>query len=777
MTGEKRSWRKDGIMTKKTLLQRGWMFAKGDLQGPGEEWKGVHVPHDWMITNTVSENAVGGRSQGYYGLRGIGWYRLMLPLEKQPECLYFLDFGGIMEHSTVWVNGQEAGGHGWGYTPFRLEVTDQLLSGDNEILIRADCSVLPADRWYSGGGLYRPVSLVCAPKTYLDPWNVVVRSEIREGSAGVEIESGLEIPFRAELALGRAVCAKGEGCGKIQLCVKDPQLWSAENPVLYTLKVSLADGTDELTMRIGLRDVWFTTDGFFVNGKKTYMRGVCVHQDVAAVGNAADKNLWRERLLRLKGIGCNAIRGAHHVHSEAFLDLCDELGFYVYEEFTDKWHSGSYGRYFDSEWQKDAETMIRRDRNRPSVVVWGCGNEVENQAQPSMLETLALLTDFIRGMDPTRPVTYAMNPHFKRRSGIDASKVKDIQKFVDEVDEYEIEDLDERVECISRIAEYVDVISCNYQEQWFEAIHRANPTKPILATEVYQFFIGHVDGMQNFDTHALPVVAGERFPACCGSFIWAGYDYLGESMGWPARGSNGAVFRTNGTERAAAQILKSFWKEEPMVHISILDYSLPLETPKEHWGVPPYAEVWDFPDILHQVLPYLVATNCEQVTLEYGEKKLYLPPRSACPGGYITGFVPYVPGRVTVTGWKDGKAVCSHTLYTPGMPECIVLEAPEETAAEEGKCMMISARVLDAQGHPVIRAKCDVAFEVEGPAELIAVDNGCFQSHVPYQVTHGTLFHGAVSAVIRLTGDKGLVKISAASGEKLKGSVEIHVTE
>ncbi|MFR8336925.1 MAG: glycoside hydrolase family 2 TIM barrel-domain containing protein [Eisenbergiella massiliensis] len=168
--------------------------------------------------------------------------------------------------------------------------------------------------------------------------------------------------------------------------------------------------------------------------------------------------------------------------------MCDELGFYVYEECFDKWTGGLYGRYFETEWKKDVEAMVKRDRNRACIFIWGVGNEVENQGQPSMLAILKMLKDYVLTMDATRPVTYAMNPHFKRESNVDLSQIKDIQKFVDEADDTEIYDVRERVERICRIGEIVDVISCNYQEQWYPMIHEAMPDKLILGTEIYQFF-------------------------------------------------------------------------------------------------------------------------------------------------------------------------------------------------------------------------------------------------------------------------------------------------
>ena len=205
--------------------------------------------------------------------------------------------------------------------------------------------------------------------------------------------------------------------------------------------------------------------------------------------------------------------------------------------------------YRGIDWQKDIKAMIERDRNRPSVVIWGVGNEVENQGQPSMLDILRKLTGYVHALDGTRPVSCAMNPHFKRESNVDIRGVSDIQKFVDEVSDTEIYDIEERVERICRIGEIVDIISCNYQEQWYPRIHGAMPDKLILGTEIYQYFCGHPEQMQNY-TEENPSLVPLRYPWCIGGMIWTGIDYLGESMGYPSKGWSGSMIRTNGERRA-----------------------------------------------------------------------------------------------------------------------------------------------------------------------------------------------------------------------------------
>ncbi|MBR2287667.1 MAG: glycoside hydrolase family 2 protein [Clostridia bacterium] len=755
------------------LFNDGWCFARGDHDGPLEAYQPVWIPHDWAVHQEVREDAELGTSQGFFDDRGIGWYRKAFTIDNV-SFRYALHFDGIMEESTVWVNGIEVGGHGWGYTPFQVDISSALREGQNEVIVRVDCSARPADRWYSGCGIYRDVTLYKTSEIYLDARDIVVTQEHHKDNVMLHIVTGIPQRVSACLTAPNGEQFVADGNGSIDMIVTHPLKWSHAHPWLYSLRLSLPGQEDEVTIRIGLRSCQFTPDhGFLVNDEPVYLRGACLHQDIACVGIASTQELWRTRLEELKAFGFNAVRCAHHMHSALFMDLCDEMGFYVYEEFADKWHSGSYHRYLSREWQEDIDAMLRRDRNRPCVVVWGCGNEVENQAQPSMLKTLKLFTEYIRSVDPTRPVTYAMNPHFKRFSGIDAADVKDIQTFVNEADEYEIEDLDERVECIARIAEYVDLLSCNYQEQWFKRIHAALPDKSILGTEVYQFFLGDEQNMQNFSQDMLPVQFGEQFPACAGSFIWVGFDYLGESQLWPNKGSASGVFRSNGLPRAGAYILRALWRDEPLVRLFIMDYTLPSEMVKEHWSVPPYEETWDFPGIVRQVVPFLVATNCERISIAYRDKTQHY---RANGKGYITGFLPYFPGSVRVAGYIGDKEVCSHVLRTPGKLAHLALRMPKlPDNAAKGYCFFVHIQAEDAENVRVIRAAEDVHFALEGPCDLVGVDNGSMACHVPFHASHIPLYRGQASVLLRMQGGHGQVVLRAWTDSGIEGTVSFIV--
>src|SRR5690606_9534954 len=484
-------------------------------------------------------------------------------------------------------------------------------------------------------------------------------------------------------------------------------------------------------------------------------------QDAGCLGIAATPEIWKDRLIAFKSMGCNAVRTAHHIPASELLDLCDELGLLVYEEPFDKWTSGSYRRYFETEWQRDLESMVRRDRNHPCIFIWGVGNEVEHQGQASMLRILRMLKDHLLTLDDTRPVTYAMNPHFKYESNVDLSKIDGIQQFVDTEGDTEIYDREERIERIRRIAEIVDVISCNYQEQWYPDIHKVAPDKLILGSETYQFFRGHPDQMQNF-SEEVPWIDVEKHDYVIGGMLWTGIDYLGESMGYPAKGWAGSLFWTNNERKPLSYLYESYWSEKPMVYFAVEDYSLQDEGAKQHWDTPRYASHWSFPQFDKTVIPYMIATNCDEVVLELNGKRLYTRKPSSFPNRMIKGYLPYLPGTVSVKGYIDGQEVCQYTLTTAGPTVKLGFDMEEiKLEAKEGFQKLFTVRALDKEGNHVFRESAKVTFKVTGPAEIVAVDNGDLCSNEPYDSQSMHMYRGCVSTVLRLTGEQGRVVLSA----------------
>ncbi|KAB8295629.1 sugar-binding domain-containing protein [Bifidobacterium avesanii] len=771
------------------ILARDWRFAltaSPDEHPTDDAWRTVDLPHDWVINRPVSPDAPWGACMAFRQWEGVGWYAKTVTLPvKGHGRRYWLDFDGVQECATVYVNGCRVGYQGYGYTPFRLEVTDAVREGCNEILVRADFTQSPTDRWYSGAGIVRTARWIETPARCLDERDVVVRQhvdpELRRAS--LSVDPGLPGPAAIQLRDdGDAVVAlarRDDGDDPLDITVPDAHLWSAEHPYLYKLTVSLPDSGDAVSMRLGLRDVAFDADrGMLVNGVKTIFKGVCLHQDIAPVGAAATPELWRARLEYLKRMGCNGLRLAHHMFAREFLDLADAMGFYVYSEPFDKWRSGHYLRFFETDWRHDLDAMFRRDRNRPSVVMWGVGNEVEDQGKWPMVATLRQLVDEAHRMDPTRPIGCAMNPHFQYDDA-DYGDRNDMDTVFNEAPKTgEITDPAERVEHIKRIADVTDVIVMNYAEQWYGRVREAVPGKPIFGSETYQWFMGHDEQLQNFtqDNPQLVPWRNDR-QWVIGGAIWSGYDYLGESMGWPSKGWSAAPLRTNGVERFSFDLLRSYWTDEPMVSFAVLDYSLPDEMVKEHWDMPPYVRHWDFSQFRRALIPYAIASNCEEVRVYVNGKRFYVPSPAQCPNRLITGYLPWAPGEVVVEGLNNGTVACRDVVRTPGRAAQLVwwTDSPSALPARRGYCVALTACVADDDGNEVFRAEPEVGFSVSGPASIVAVDNGDLTNDEPYDGHTVTAHQGKASVFLRLNGQAGRVEITAKSNNFNDSRWEISV--
>lgn len=779
-------------------LNTDWEFALHRGFGPVEkgeaddlQYRNVTLPHDWAVSSPLHRQMEEGEQQGFFDRWGIGWYRRILFLsEKDDKSSYWLCFDGIYENSTVWVNDTAVGGRKYGYSSFRLDITRTVREGENRIVVKVDNTAVPADRWYSGAGIYRKVFLEILPEEHLEKEEIQVITEVTKEAAAVTVYTGTDGLVKAFLTAPE--CGKdtgedekasekfvAEGRGEISFTIADPVLWSAETPSLYRLCLKLTDGrhreVDRVVISIGLRQIKLDGNrGLSVNGHPEKLKGVCLHQEAGCFGTAVQPEIWRERLKKLKEIGCNALRLAHHIFMPEILDLCDEMGFYVYEECFDKWTGGAYGRYYHTEWEKDISCMVKRDRNHPCILFWGVGNEVENQAHPTMLALLERHVAKVKELDPSRMVSVAMNPHFSYpEAEVDLSKVADIQQYVDEMKTGEIFDVDEKVEQIRLIAEKTDLICCNYQEQWYEKIHSAIPEKAILGTETYIFFRGCEDKFQNF-TAEIPWMDVEQKDYCIGGMLWAGIDYLGESMGYPARGWSGALFASDMEKRYIAWLYQCFWTKEPTVYFAVMDQSCLDLGIKEHWDFPRYECHWEFPHLRRAVLPYMIATNCEQAELWVNEKEFLLRPTAEYPNRMITGFLPYIPGTVTVIGKNKGVEVCRQEIRTPGQAVKLRFEEEEqEIYLREGTGFqkILRVRAFDREEIPVFRESGKVVFSVQGPAYIAGVDNGDIQRSEPYDGSQVHLFQGRADVALVITGT-GRIKVTAcAAGMEMAQSV------
>ena len=752
-----------------TNLEQDWLFIDKDIPGaeqPGiaaNDWKTVCIPHDWAVSRPINRDMPEGSSQGFLDRWGIGWYRRSLSLkEKNADRRYLLEFGGIFENSTIWVNGAKAGKQLYGYTGFTLDITDYLTAGKNLIAVRVDNTLQPVDRWYSGAGIYRQVSLIEVPQVHLNPMDITVSVSLDKTcrNASIKVDAGREdVQLAVKLTNGESSVGSESGTGHTSLEISNPKLWAADTPNLYNLEVSLVEQSrilDSITLPIGIREIRFDKDlGMLVNGKPEKLKGVCLHQDIAGVGNAVTKSLLRQRLRIFKDIGCNAIRTSHNTPSTDLLDLCDEMGFYVIDESFDKWNAGSYGRYYTKEWEKDLTYMVRRDRHRACVVMWSVGNEVHTQGSKDMLEMLKNHVQAVKNLD-SRPVTCALSPH-----------------YFDEAGENEVIGINSTLPIISKIASCVDILALNYQEQWYEELRKANPDLLIVGTETYLFFRGSRKNYFNFSTEN-PWMDVERSSYVLGGFLWAGADYLGESMGYPSKGWSAAMIRSSHVRKPISWLFESYWSDKPVVHFTVQDYTLQDDMTREHWSTPRMLDCWNFPMYARSPIPYMIFSNCEEVHLFLNGKQLDIKKPAECESRIITGFLPMDAGTVLVKGLNGGQEVCQHTLQTSQPPAKLAFAEPEQHLnAALTRQVMLNVGAFDKEDIPCLRESGAVRFAAEGDCIIEAVDNGDMLGSEPYSADRVHLYQGEAAVILRTQGKKGCITVTAYADGMLPATAEL----
>ncbi|MDR0315979.1 MAG: DUF4982 domain-containing protein [Treponema sp.] len=712
-----------------TPFNSGWKFLLGDPKNayreyyPDHTWKRIELPHDWVISQPYNRGAEGSwtsqNMQGFFAWKGIAWYRKKFALSDLTGKKVYVYFGGAYRNSKVYVNGNEVGGRACGYSSFELDISDFVKEGRNLIAVRLDNGCEAPDRWYSGSGLYRNVYLKTVPKAHIKTWGVHIKSTlaINKNQADIEIETKVVIhsaanvnifirmlkpdgSVAAEISTPFALAAKDDFSIDQRLRIKEPITWSADKPNLYRALVHLeVDGKMEQPLEIpfGIRDIEIACGtGMSVNGEKIKLKGVCLHHDCGITGSAYYDAVWRRRLLALKSAGCNAIRTSHNPPAEEFLDLCDELGFYVIDECFDKWKSGYYAEHFDKDAQRDLEDMILRDRNHPSVFMWSIGNEVENQGADSMLKIQKNLASIVRALDK-RPITCGLSPHVNPRSLVGAP-------------------VSELVEITKKLSSDVDVLGLNYHEPLYRD-YTAAINKPIVGTECYEYYSSSASNYEDVTTKNPWQFVLEN-DNVIGQFLWAGIDYLGESS-WPAKGWTGAMFDICGFMKPNAFFRKSIWTDEPMIYLAFYDQSIKPDYARGRWSFPPLASHLNFDHFNRRTVTAMIFTNCDEAELLINGKKMGNRKPVDFENGIIEWSFEYASGGIEVRGYRNGAAVCSYKLKTAGEAKKILLK-PDKKNLAPGCCDIahVEINITDKDGILCPNEEALVEFALSGDGEI-----------------------------------------------------------
>ena len=776
-----------------TTIDLNWRFHVGDQEGaalPGHDdsqWRYISLPHDWMIEYPVDQSNPSGLAGGFYP-GGIGWYRKILDLgEFQDKDQFYLLFEGIYMNADVYFNGTHLGNHAYGYSSFYHDVTSLARKDTlNVIAVRTDCSKLPADRWYSGAGIYRHVRLIATSSLHFPVWGNAVSSVIDSmGHADLHVSIDLqnnsrksqrfEIRYDIVDPRGRLV-AEGKSTRFLEsgesdtavstFRIEDPLLWSPGSPRLYAVNCYLMDRNrqiDHIRTLHGVRSVDFDPDrGLILNGEKVMMKGVCLHHDGGELGAAVPLESWKRRFTLLKELGVNAVRLAHNPHAPEVLDLCDQMGFLVIDEMYDKWEikwrAARDETSFEENWETDLANFIKRDRNHPSVVLWSVGNEtVEQLDDPERgVERYTNLMELVRSVDPTREVTCGLHPGYAERGN----------------------------EVPSSMMHVSPVVSYNYRTDSFSTWHEQYPDLVFIAAETKPYGTSRLEDYQVIDYSDNSWNDMDEFVA--GQFIWAGIDYLGESAGWPDRGFGNGLMLTNGFIKPHAWYIGSHYREDPMVKITVKDSILAdslnrVTNWQISWAAPPLVDHWTFGQDTGSK-EVVVFTNCEKIDLLLNGTLVTSLNRSTFTDGVIRSSIPYQPGQLVAHAYFEderGKIQkVSDTLVTASRPHALAMHPDRQQISSNSRDVVhITTRVVDDAGtlHP--HSNQMVNYQLDGPGRIRVIDNGDLSDHTLPASSAREVRKGKQLLILQAGSEPGDLIISASADGLKPSRVKIKTKE
>ncbi|HYO25640.1 MAG TPA: glycoside hydrolase family 2 TIM barrel-domain containing protein [Lacipirellulaceae bacterium] len=776
-----------------TLLDADWRFHLGDDPAAAQAdvddaaWRVVQLPHDWSIESAPVADAPSGSEGGYFPT-GVGWYRRTFgtPDGWQKNQRIIVRFDGVYRHAQVWINGQRLGTHAYGYTPFEFDVTSQLRAAGkpNVLAVRVDNAAQPSSRWYTGSGIYRHVWLEARPPVHLVRDALFARtSAIEPGRATLQvdglvrnmtaapgahrIEAELLGPDGASTASDAGGPAElpsgGDAPLSLRLSVPAPKLWSPDSPSLYTLVVRVVEGAqvvDELRTAVGIRTVRVSPErGFELNGAPLKLMGGCVHHDNGPLGAAAFDRAEFRRVRLLKSAGFNAIRAAHNPPSTAFLDACDELGMLVVDEAFDGWAKAKkpqdYHRDFPVNWRDDLQSMVRRDRNHPSVVVWSIGNEMQERGEPQAASMAAQMRAAVVELDATRPITVACN------------SIGDDSKWPG----------------LDPVFAAVDVAGYNYELDRIAPDHERLHNRVAMITESFL--------SEAFAAWDLT----DRSPHLIGEFVWTSLDYLGEAgigrvfppgekvrQHWegphfPWHGAYCGDIDLIGHRKPISHYRNIIWNRGETLHMAVV---APGPDGKAWqptlWALPPELESWTWPGAEGRELEVRVSSRHPRVRLFLNDSLVGEAATGREQQFLATFRVGYAPGRLHAVGVDASNHEVERTdLVTVAEPARLALAADRTTLYADGQDLaFVEVAVTDAAGRCRTDAANTIGYNITGPATIAALGSADLATSESYQANPRRVFQGRALVVVRTTGTPGRVALTAVADGFPPATVELN---
>ncbi len=717
----------DPYQTFGSYSKTGWAGGQNQSVSPAGArfddwgWRQVDLPHDWAVELHFTEQGDVGHGCKMIGpqfpITSVAWYRRSFTVPKSDEKRKIsIEFDGVYRDCEVYLNGHYLGRNFSGYAPFAFDLSPYLNYGKtNSLALKVNATGF--EGWfYEGAGIYRHVWLVKHAPMHITQWGTTVRSEIQDQDAEVtiltEVKNSQEKRGRVAVR-SRLLDAKGAEVGsrrsdsvwieagesreiKQRIDLDEVQLWSLEDPYLYHVENTiLLDGVavDQTRTPFGFRTIRFDAEkGFFLNGKRLFIRGTCNHQDHAGLGVGLPDRVNEWRLERLKEMGCNAYRSAHHPPTPEILEICDRLGIMVMDE------TRTVGATEEALSQLDR--LIRRDRNHPSVILWSLGNEeMEIQGTTVGKKILEKMNQLTKRLDPTRPTTIGMNGQWGKG-----------------------------------FSEVVDVQGGNYMKsgKGFDHFHQNYPKMPVIGSEEYSATTTrgvyendekrqyvHADEMKSVQPNwASPAEEWWNYyrerPFMAGGFAWTGFDYRGEPTPyhfWPSISSHFGIMDTCGFAKDVFYYYQSWWGNKPVLHL------LPH---------------WNWPGKEGESIEVRCDGNAEEVELFLNQKSLGR--KAMPPHRHLTWQVAYTPGTLIAKGYTGGKEVSTEKIETTGEAVAVRLLPDRKTIAADGEDVtMVTVAVTDERGSAVPTAGNQIFFEIEGEGKIIGVGNGDPGCHEPDQ--------------------------------------------
>jgi beta-galactosidase len=779
-----------GTFSQTRLFDTAWRYHRGGMQGAeafdfdDSGWRIVDIPHDWSIEDLpgtespFDHNAISQVSGGYT-VGGTGWYRKTFTIsEDQKNKKVFIQFDGVYMNSDFWLNGERLGNHPYGYTGFWFDITSKIHFGKKNIIAVQVKNEGQNSRWYTGSGIYRHVWLIVTEPVHVTHWGTkITTAGIRESSADITVVTSLineTSDIRQVRLITQLLDSTGTEKSKIESILRlepgkiediiqnitfpNPGLWSTDSPVLYTAVNELYSGEimlDRTETEFGIRTIEFSADqGFLLNGNSIKLKGGCVHHDNGPLGSKAYDRAEERRVELLKSSGFNAIRCAHNPPSPAFLSACDRLGMLVIDEVFDMWRLENnpydYHLYFDKWWIDDIESFIKRDWNHPSIILWSIGNEIREMERPEVIAVENMLAEKVRALDPTRPVTAAVN---------NLRPQKDV------------------------FFSHLDVCGYNYaaggehvKDNIYVLDHTRVPERIMFGSESFP--------MEAFNSW-MPVLDNTFV---LGDFVWTAFDYIGEaSIGWRGYWQED-FFPWNlaycgdidicGWKRPQSYYRDVLWNENQLsLFISRPAPLFPLNPNKKSWSKWDWYDVvadWNWPGYDNQPFTVVVYSSCGQVDLLLNGKSFGMKKTDRNSQFKAEWQVPYTAGELKAIGYNGLDIVTTSILQTAGEIASIKITPDRKKIKANGQDLSyITIELTDKMGIRNPKADNLVRFIVEGNGTIAGVGNGNPVSLESYQLPQRKARLGRCMVVLKSTGSPGIIKLTALVDQLPPSTVSI----